>query len=327
MQIGVLGAGAFGTALGQMLAQNGYRVTLWSNEPDVLLHMQTHREHPTRLGNIKLHFNLSTSLELEHVVRQSDVLISAVPMVAIRSVWEEAKRFLATDTLIVSASKGVMPGLLFAQDVFADVLGNLATKRLAFLSGPSFANEVAALLPTCAVLAASELQVAKAAESILSSPTFRTQLSKDVVGVEIGGAFKNVMAIGAGILEGLQLGNNALAFWLVAGVQELAFVIQSLGGEYDTAFGPSCMGDLVLTCTGQQSRNRFVGQQLAQGKTIDAVLKNMAEYAEGVHTAKMVPALEERVFGKLPLMRMVHDVLFCGLDPKSGITKALQEIF
>ena len=290
----VLGAGSFGTCLAILLAERGYAVSLWARDPVVVDAIRRHRRNPRYLTEFHLHDNIEATSHLEEALADGEVVLSVVPSQAVREVWEGIE---------------VGTGLLGSQ-ILQEVLPEEVHARLVFLSGPSFAREIALGLPTAASLASTNEAFAIAAQSILSSPTFRCYTNDDVIGVELGGALKNVIAIAVGISDGLQLGLNSRAALITRGLAEIGRLGSVIGAKPLTFLGLSGIGDLVLTCTGDLSRNRKVGLAIGRGDPIEEVLGSLTEVAEGVATTRSAFELAQRHRVDMPITALTYRVLY-----------------
>lgn len=318
--IGVLGAGNWGTALAHLLAKKGHRVTIWSFEPDVAEAINRERENPRYLRGVALHEGVRATADVEGAVRDADVVVSVTPAQHVRRVLTAAAPALRPDTLVVSASKGIETATLQTMaEVLEEVLPPGAGTHASFLSGPSFALEVAREQPTAVALASHHHESAIRAQQLFQAPYFRVYTNADVIGVELGGALKNVIAIAAGMATGLGLGHNALAALITRGLAEIARLGVALGANPLTFSGLAGMGDLILTCTGELSRNRSVGVSLGQGQTIDEILGGMYMVAEGVETTRAAQALAARTGIEMPIVRQVHTVLFEGGTAREAV--------
>ena len=308
-RIGVIGAGSWGTALANLLAKQGHDVVMWSFEPDVAEAINTRHENPRYLREIPLSENLRATSELRAAVEGAGMLLSVSPAQHVRGVMADAATAMREDALVVSASKGIEQERLSTMaQVLAQVLPPTATT--AYLSGPSFALEVAKEMPTAVTIASHEESVALRAQDLFQTPYFRTYTSDDVVGVELGGALKNVIAVAAGMVVGLELGHNTMAALITRGLAEITRLAVELGANPLTLSGLAGMGDLILTCTGGLSRNRHVGAELGKGRTLEEVLAEMTMVAEGVATTRAAYALAERTGIEMPIVSEVHAVLF-----------------
>jgi glycerol-3-phosphate dehydrogenase (NAD(P)+) len=309
LPITVVGAGAWGTALSALLARKGHAVTIWSYEPEIAESINQRRLNPY-LSDVSLPEGLCAETDLALAVRGADVVLSASPSQFVRSVMAEAAENLAPGALIVSASKGIeLASLLCMDEVLDGVLSQAHMQRFCALSGPSFAREVAAGSPTAVVVAGRTGEAAEEAQDILQTPHFRVYTNTDVVGVELGGAVKNVMALAAGITVGLGYGHNTMAALITRGLAEMTRLGVAMGAETATFSGLAGMGDLVLTCTGSLSRNRAVGHRLGRGESLDEILAGMTAVAEGVKTAPAVHELAARHGVEMPIVEQVYHIV------------------
>jgi glycerol-3-phosphate dehydrogenase (NAD(P)+) len=310
-RVAVIGAGSWGTALANLLAKKDLPVCIWSFEPDVAEAINTTHRNSRYLSDVSLDPRLRATASLADAIRGADVLISVTPAQHARRVLQEVAAGMAADALVVGASKGLETvSLKTMAQVHADVLPRVATARACFLSGPSFALEVAQEQPTAVTIASHDSASAAEAQQLFQTSYFRCYTTYDVVGVELGGALKNVMAIAAGMAVGLGLGNNATAALITRGLAEIARLGVQLGANPLTLSGLAGMGDLILTCTGALSRNRHVGVELGRGRQLQDVLGEMTMVAEGVDTARAAHALAHRAGIEMPIVAEVHAVLF-----------------
>jgi glycerol-3-phosphate dehydrogenase (NAD(P)+) len=308
-RVAVVGAGNWGTALANLLAHKNYDVTIWSFEPDVADAINTQHQNPKYLRGIELNPALRATGDLREAVADRNWIISVSPAQHVRRVLQQAKDFLARDAIVVSASKGIEIASLKTMDaVLAEVTGGLPAPT--FLSGPSFAFEVARDLPTAVTVASHDAESAARTQQLFQAPRFRVYTTADVIGVELGGALKNVIAVAAGMVVGLGLGHNALAALITRGLAEMARLGTALGADPVTFSGLAGMGDLILTCTGELSRNRSVGVALGQGRSLQEILAGMQMVAEGVDTARAAHALAQKAGIEMPIVAQVHGVLF-----------------
>ena len=309
LPITVVGAGAWGTALSALLARKGHAVTIWSYEPEIAESINQRRLNPY-LSDVSLPEGLCAETELALAVRGADVVLSASPSQFVRAVMAEAAGSLAPGALIVSASKGIeLASLLCMDEVLDGVLSQAHMQRFCALSGPSFAREVAAGSPTAVVVAGRTEEAADQAQDIFQTPYFRVYTNTDVVGVELGGALKNVMALAAGITVGLGYGHNTMAALITRGLAEMTRLGVAMGAETATFSGLAGMGDLVLTCTGSLSRNRAVGHRLGRGESLDEILADMTAVAEGVKTAPAVHELAARHGVEMPIVEQMYHIV------------------
>ena len=321
--IGVIGAGAWGTALSMLLADKGHNVTLWMYEKDLAEETSRTRENRVYLPGFTLPASITVTSSLEAAVRDKPLILSVVPSHTVRTVTRQYASFLRRDAVITSASKGIeLDTLMPLSEVFKDVLPADFHGRLCFLSGPSFAKEVARKMPTAVALASPDPAIGRKAQQVLSNAYFRVYTNRDVIGVELAGALKNVVAIAAGVLEGMGFGYNTMAALLTRGLAEMTRLGVAMGGSPATFSGLAGMGDLVLTCTGGLSRNRTLGTRLGKGEKLEDIMKGSTTVAEGVKTAKAARDLARKYRIDMPIVEEVYQLLYEGKDPK----KALQDL-
>jgi glycerol-3-phosphate dehydrogenase (NAD(P)+) len=308
MRCAVVGAGAWGTALANVLADNGHSTLVWAYEPDVAHAINETHENRRFLPGIVLTPDLRASSDKEAVVMAAELIIYATPSHVLRDVASSTRAWVAKDATLVAATKGIeRERLALMTDVLAE---ELPGRPVVALSGPSFAAEVAARQPTAIVAASIDAEAAGRAQQALSSPSFRVYTHDDVIGVELGGALKNVMAVATGISDGLGLGFNARAALITRGLAEIIRLGVKVGARPATFAGLAGLGDLVLTCTGALSRNRAVGLEIGRGASLSEVLAARETVAEGVTTAESAKALSEREGIEMPIVNAVHRVLF-----------------
>ena len=318
-RIGVLGAGSWGTALANLLAKKGHQVSVWSFEAEVTADINSNHINSRYLKSIPLAHGLQATSSVTDAVQNADVVVSVTPAQHVRHVLDKARDAIREDALIVSASKGIeTTSLETMAEVVADTVSN-ARERAAFLSGPSFALEVAREQPTAVAMASHSKAAATRAQELFQAPYFRVYTNSDVVGVELGGSLKNVIAIAAGMASGLGLGHNALAALITRGLAEIARLGVARGANPLTFSGLAGMGDLILTCTGELSRNRSVGVALGQGRSLADILGDMYMIAEGVDTTRAAHALALKAGIEMPIVAQVHAVLFEGRSAKDAL--------
>ncbi len=314
--VAVIGAGAWGTAIAWSLAENGVNTRLWALEPEVVLSVNRDRENSVFLPGVKLPDNLQATDDLGEATENVKLVVFVVPSQFMRSMLEKLAKVLPDDTVLLSAVKGIeTETLALPADMIRDVMPKVIADRSCYLSGPTFAKELANKVPTAAAIASKNLEAVKFAQYILSAPYFRLYTHGDVVGVELGGAVKNVMAVAAGISDGLGFGHNTRAALITRGLYEMTKLGVSMGADERTFAGLSGMGDLLLTCTGDLSRNRNVGMRLGRGEKIDEIKKSMTAVAEGVSTALSVYHLAEKQKVDMPIASEVYRVIYEGKDP------------
>jgi len=320
MKIGVIGAGSWGTALANLLNMKGYAVDLWVFEKNVKDHILNLRENRTFLPGVKLSDNLNPSNDIVRVASEKDLLLIVVPSHLVRETVSRLAGTLSSKTLIVSASKGIENIThLSMTAVLGEVLPGISHKRVAALSGPSFAREVAAMVPTAVTAASTDAETAAVVQEVFSTPYFRVYTSEDLIGVELGGAVKNVVAIAAGIIDGLGLGLNSRAALITRGLTEIRRLGLRLGANPRTFPGLAGVGDLILTCTGNLSRNHTVGKKIGEGMTLEEILAEMKMVAEGVKTAKSVYNLSQKLGVEMPISSEVYRILYEGISPKDAV--------
>ena len=316
--VAVLGAGSWGTALAVHLGRVGHDVRLWARDRALAEEMAARRANAVYLPDVSLPANVSVTHALPEALRDAELVVSAMPSHGCRSVIHLAAPSFASGAVIVSATKGLeAESLLRMSEVIAQEAG--PAHPVVVLSGPSFAVEVARQLPTAVLAASHDARAIELVQEEFRGPYFRLYGSDDVVGVEIGGALKNTIAIAAGVVEGLGLGHNALAALITRGLAELTRLAGAAGGRRETLAGLSGLGDLVLTCTGDLSRNRHVGIELARGRSLPEILSSMKMVAEGVRTTGTALALGARYGVELPIATQMAEVLDGRADARSAL--------
>lgn len=318
----VLGAGSYGTALAIVLAGNGHQVKMWARDAFQAERMQSNCENTRYLPDTKFPESLVVSSDIEEVINDSSVVLVAVPSHAFRTALQTIKPHLDHKTPIIWASKGLDPDT-------GDLLGNVLVEELgaeqphAILSGPSFAKEMANGMPTAISLASNERALAEELALDFHNDRFRVYTSTDVIGLQIGGAVKNVVAIGAGIADGLGFGSNARTALITRGLAEMKRLGVALGGKADSFNGMAGMGDLVLTCTDDQSRNRRFGLALGQGGDREGAEKAIGQVVEGVRNAHEIHMLSNRVGVEMPICEAIYKIIYEGADPKAAAHELL----
>jgi len=319
-KIGVIGAGAWGTALAMLLADKGHDVTLWMFEKDLADETARTRENRVYLPGFTLPASIKVTASLETAVKDMPAVLSVVPSHTVRSVAKQFAPFLSRDAVIISASKGIeIESLMPLSDVFKDILPPHHHHSLCFLSGPSFAKEVAQKMPTAVALASYDPAIGRKAQELMSNAYFRVYTNTDVIGVELAGSLKNVVAIAAGVLEGLGYGYNTMAALLTRGLAEMSRLGTAMGGNMQTFLGLAGMGDLVLTCTGGLSRNRTLGTRLGRGEKLDDIMKSAKTVAEGIKTTKAARDLAKKYHIHMPIVEEVYHILYEGKDPRRAL--------
>ncbi len=323
-KIAVVGAGSWGTAIADMLGSKGYRVDLWVLEKDVKEAILNEKENSYYLPRITLSERIYPSNDLADVVSKKDVLIIAVPSHVMRDVARFISPALSQNPIIVSASKGIEnESLLTMSDVLKETLPQVPDENFAAISGPSFAREVANRIPTAVTVASKAPKQSRYVQQVFATPFFRVYTSDDIIGVELGGAVKNVIAIASGIIDGLGLGLNARAALITRGLTEISRLGLKLGANPQTFAGLAGIGDLVLTCTGDLSRNHTVGKQIGAGKSVSKILSEMRMVAEGVKTAKSVYNLSRTLGVEMPICHETYHILYDGLAPEEALKRLM----
>ncbi len=319
-RVGIVGAGSWGTALAAVLADNGHEVRLWSYEATVARQIQEKHENVAYLSGVRLPDCVQASTDLHRTVADADIVVSVSPSQFVRSVMREAAPQIGSGAVVVSASKGIeITSLKLMDEVLVEALGESVQERLCVISGPSFASEVARQAPTALVAASGSPELAEVVQRLLQNRYMRIYTSDDVVGVELGGALKNVIALAAGMAAGLGFGHNTQAALITRGLAEMSRLGVSLGAKAATFAGLAGMGDLVLTCTGELSRNRTVGYRRGRGESLDSILGDMHDVAEGVETARAVHDLAGSRAVEMPISEEVYLILVEGKDPGEAL--------
>ena len=326
-KIAILGGGGWGTALAIVLSRSKkpHEISIWVHNAELAEAMRSGRENKTFLPGMKLPENVGVHSQMEAALAGAQVIVGAMPSAHARAVYGAALPFAAAGGSFVSASKGLEPSThLRMSEVIAQVVSPKFAPRIAVVSGPSFALEAARGEPTAVVLASKHLDFAAQVQDEFAGPNFRLYTNDDVLGVELAGAMKNVMAIAAGACQGLGLGSNALAALITRGLAEMARLAVALGARPETLSGLAGLGDLVLTCTGSLSRNRLVGIELGKGRTLPEILANMRMVAEGVNTTSPLLALAREHHIEMPITEQVDAILHAGKSPKDAIRDIME---
>jgi glycerol-3-phosphate dehydrogenase (NAD(P)+) len=322
MTLAIIGAGSWGTALSIVLAPKFERVRLWVHEEDLAARMNATRENDVYLKGFKLAQNVDVLTDLGAAVDRAGVVVGVMPSRHARGLYSRMLPHLEDSMIFVSATKGIENGtLLRMSEVIAEVTG---MPKIAILSGPTFAREVASGEPAAIVVAASDPKVATEVQTAFSGPSLRLYTNQDPIGVEVGAALKNVIAIGAGVCKGLGLGNNTIAALITRGLAEISRLAVAMGGEPKTLAGLAGLGDLVLTCSGELSRNRQVGLELARGRTIEDITGSMAMVAEGVETCAAAVGLGAKFGVDLPIIQQMHAVIHRGKSPQEALRDLME---
>lgn len=316
MRISVLGAGSWGTALSVILQSNGHDVILWEYKRSYAKTIKRTRENKIYLPKIKIPKEINITNSLKEACIDQHMIILAIPAQFIRSVLSNIKKFNFDDTTFVSVAKGIEQHTLFTvSQIIKDEIPEIENKNIGVLSGPSHAEEVAKKIPTAVVAASSDLETAMQIQAAFITSYFRVYHSTDIIGVELGGALKNVIAIGAGMADGAKFGDNTKAAIMTRGIAEITRIGLRMGALPETFAGLSGVGDLIVTCMSKHSRNRYVGEQIGSGKKLKAILKSMKMVAEGVATCESSFELARKHGVDTPIVDAVYGALFLDKDP------------
>lgn len=320
-QVSVLGAGTWGTAIAILLSKNGHKVTLWSKLEKEIEALGTDRNHVPNLPDAVLPDDIILTSDLEFALQAPDLVVFAVASPFVRSVAKEAKEYIKNGQIIVNVGKGIEASTL-------DTLTNIISEEIpqadvSVLSGPSHAEEVSKGIPTTCVVAATTKKTAVFVQDIFMTEFFRVYTNPDVKGVELGGSIKNVIALAAGIADGLGFGDNTKAALMTRGIAEIARLGIAMGCRMETFAGLSGVGDLIVTCTSKHSRNRNAGYLIGKGYTPEEAMKEVNQVVEGVHCAKAAKALAEKYHVQMPIVEQINLVLFENKDPKAAVADLL----
>ena len=320
-ELAIVGGGSWGTALAIVLAPRFERIRLWVYETDLAQRMHQTRENDLYLPGLRIPTNIDVKPELSDALDAVEIVLTVVPSHLVGRIYQRIAPLARPQMLFVSATKGLEENSLLRPSEIAE---GLLPAHIAVLSGPTFAREVASLSPTALVIASTDTGLAECVQSAFSGTTFRLYTSTDPIGVEIGGAVKNVVAIGAGLVHALNLGNNAMAALITRGLAEITRLAVALGGKAQTLSGLAGLGDLVLTCTGELSRNRMVGIELAKGRRLDEIVGSMRMVAEGVKTTGAALELARRHSVEMPITEQMYQMLHQGLPPREAVRRLME---
>lgn len=320
-KISVLGTGGWGTALAIVLHNKGHNVTLWGATPDYVEYLKKHRENKKYLKGIEIPSDLNITSDIAKTQIETDLIVIAIPTPYARKTIQPFKNHYLSGTPIVSVIKGIEnETLMRGSEILRDVLGE---QPIALLLGPSHAEEVARKLPTTVVIASKDIKLAKEIQDIFITERFRVYTNTDVIGVEIGASVKNVIAIAAGICDGLGFGNNSKSALITRGLAEITRLGIAMGGQRDTFSGLTGLGDLITTCVSPYGRNRLVGEQIAKGKKLSQLLEEMDQVAEGILTTKSVCKLANKYNVEMPITKEIYNVLFEDKDPIKAVNELM----
>jgi len=320
-KISIIGAGSFGTAIAVVLGNSKYDITIWARESEVVEGINRNKKNPAYLTNVSLPETVKARSSLEETIQGSGMIIFATPSHAMREVAEKTRAYLSGKEIIVSVAKGIeQDTLMTPSQILTEVLdGVVLEDQIGVLTGPSHAEEVGTFKPTTVVASAYSKRAARIIQETFMTPKFRVYLNYDILGAEIGGALKNIMAIAAGIVDGADLGDNAKAALITRGLHEMKRMGSALGASQDTFSGLTGMGDLIVTCTSRHSRNRYVGYNIGKGKSLQEVTSGMNMVAEGVKTARSVSQWSRKNNVEMPITEAVYKVLFENINPGDAV--------
>lgn len=317
----VLGAGSWGTALSIVLANNGHDVMVWSIDPEEVLMLKDYREQRDKLPGVMVPSVIEFTTDMEMAVSGAEVIVCAVPSPFVRSTMKSAAPYVTEGAVIVDVAKGIEDG---TYKTMTEIIEEECPKAcVAILSGPSHAEEVGRKIPTTVVAGAKCKKVAELVQDVFMNEVFRVYTSPDVIGIELGGSLKNVIALAAGAIDGLGMGDNTKAALMTRGISEISRLVVAMGGHMETVAGLSGIGDLIVTCTSKHSRNRNAGFLLGQGKTYQEAMDEVKMVVEGVYSAKAALALGQKYGVSMPIVEAVNAVLFDGADVKEATKQLL----
>lgn len=321
MKVSIIGSGSFGTAIAILLGEKGYNVYAYDRNSEIINSMKEKRENERYLKGIKLPSRVIPVVSLEEAIKDTDIIVLAVPSHGIREVCNKIKNIEDTDKIIVNLSKGIEnETLLTMSNVIEEVLPN---SKVAVMSGPSHAEEVSRGIPTTVVVASKDKKVSEKVQDVFMTSNFRVYTNNDLIGVELGGTVKNVIALAAGIADGIGYGDNTKAALMTRGIVEIGRLGAALGANIVTFAGLSGIGDLIVTCTSMHSRNRRAGILIGQGKTMEEAVKEVNMVVEGISATKSTYDLSKRVNVNMPIVEALYNVLFKGKNAKEAVTELM----
>ena len=323
-RVAVVGAGSWGTAFASVPAGGGCPTVLWSRRQELADAIASKRRNPDYLEDVELPDALTATHDMEEAVSGAEVVVMAVPSHAFRDVFAEVAPHLSTDASVVSLTKGIEQESLMRMSEVLREVGDLPQDRVAVVSGPNLAGEIARRRPSASVVSCTDERRAGALQDLFTAPYFRVYVNPDVVGVELGGAFKNVIALAAGIGDGMGLGDNAKASLITRGLAEIARLGKRMGGNPLTFAGLAGMGDLVATCISPLSRNRHVGEELGKGRSLEEIVAETKMVAEGVKTSRAVVRLADKLDVDVPIAEHVCKVIYDGMSPQEMLTALME---
>jgi len=317
----VLGAGSWGTALSIVLANNGHDVTVWSIDPEEVLMLKDYREQRDKLPGVIVPSVIEFTTDMEMAVKGAEVIVCAVPSPFVRSTMKSAAAYVTDGAIVVDVAKGIEDN---TYKTMTEIIEEECPQAcVAILSGPSHAEEVGRKIPTTVVVGSKCKKVAELVQDTFMNEVFRVYTSPDVIGIELGGSLKNVIALAAGAIDGLGFGDNTKAALMTRGISEISRLVIAMGGHMETVAGLSGIGDLIVTCTSKHSRNRNAGYLLGQGKTYQEAMDEVKMVVEGVYSAKAALALGKKYGVSMPIVEAINAVLFDGADVKEATKQLL----
>lgn len=316
-QVTFMGGGSFGTALGVMIAKQGYNVKLWDRKVEVVDDINIKRENIKYLSNVVIPANLTAFNDMREAVADSEFIVIAVPSHVVRVICKDIKKYITKEQIVVSIAKGIEASTFkrISQVIKEELPGN----PVVILSGPSHAEEVALDIPTTVVVSSEQMEYAQKVQDFFMSNKFRVYTNEDLIGVEVGGAVKNIIALAAGISDGIGYGDNTKAALLTRGMNEIVKIGIALGGQRETFYGLTGMGDLIVTCTSMHSRNRRAGILIGKGKTVEEAVSEVGMIVEGIKATEVFYHIKEKFHISMPITDILYKVLFEAKDPKYGV--------
>lgn len=324
-KVTIVGAGSFGTALATVVSAAGNEVQIWAREAEIVASINKHHINPSYLTDLTLPASIKAVSDLENNLSSQELILFSTPSHTLREIAGRIKPCLSGNEILVTVSKGIENNTFKTMsEILIEVMEDVTEKdKIGVLYGPSHAEEVAKLRPTTVVAAAYSNETTRIIQETFHTPMFRVYANDDIVGVEIGGSVKNIMAIAAGIIDGASLGDNAKAALITRGLHEMKRMGTIMGANHDTFSGLTGMGDLIVTCTSSHSRNRYVGEQIGKGKKLDDIIKSMNMVAEGIKTTKSVYDWSIKNQVEMPITEAVYHVLFDNIDPSDALQRLM----
>lgn len=320
-KICILGAGSWGTALAVLLSNNGHEVTVWSIDPEEVLMLKDYREQRDKLPGVMVPSTVEFTTDMEMALSGKDMAVCAVPSPFVRTTMKKASTYIAGGVIVVDVAKGIEDN---TYKTMTEIIGEECPQaRIGILSGPSHAEEVGRKIPTTIVAGSKDREVAETIQDTFMNEVFRVYTSPDVIGIELGGSLKNVIALAAGMVDGLGFGDNTKAALMTRGIAEMSRLVTAMGGHIETLAGLSGIGDLIVTCTSKHSRNRNAGYLMGQGKTYQEAMDEVKMVVEGVYSAKAALALAKKYNVRMPIVEAVNRVLFEGVNVREASMQLL----